>query len=142
MVYRTTLAPIVTLRREMDRLMDDSFFRDVTASAWHPKTDVREEETAFVFELELPGVEPTAVDVTAENGVLTVRGEKQSSRQDGENGRWHLVERTAGSFTRAFRLPQSVDESKIDATFANGVLTVRAAKVEVPKPKKIEVRTA
>lgn len=142
MVYRTAIAPIVTLRREMDRLFDDSFFRDVTASAWHPKTDVREEETAYVFELELPGVDPAAVEVTAENGLLTVRGEKHSSRQDGETGRWHLVERTAGSFTRSFRLPQTVNEAKIEATFANGVLTVRAGKVEVPKPKKIEVRTA
>jgi len=142
MVYRTTLAPMVSLRREMDRLFDDVFERGAQPAGWQPKTDVHEEESAYVFELELPGVEPAAVEVTAENGVLTVRGEKRSSRQHGENGRWHLVERTAGSFTRVFRLPQTVNEERIDASFANGVLTVRAAKAELPKAKKIEVRTA
>jgi HSP20 family protein len=142
MVYRTTLAPMVSLSREMDRLFDDVFVRGVQTSAWQPKTDVHEEATAYVFELELPGVEPSAVEVTAENGILTVRGEKRSTRQDSESVRWHLVERTAGSFTRVFRLPQSVNEEAIEASFANGVLTVRAAKAELPKPKKIEVRTA
>ena len=142
MVYRTTLAPMVSLRREMDRFFDDVFERGAQASAWQPKTDVHEEENGYVFELELPGVDPSAVEVTAENGVLTVRGEKRSTRQEGENGRWHLVERTAGSFTRVFRLPKTVDENAIDASFTNGVLTLRAAKAEQTKPKKIEVKTA
>jgi HSP20 family protein len=141
MVYRTTLAPMVSFSREVDRLLDDVFARGVQTSAWQPKTDVREEQNAFVFELELPGVEPSAVEVTAENGLLTVSGEKRSSRQE-HDGRWHLVERTAGNFTRVFRLPPIVNGEQIEASFANGVLTVRAAKTELAKPKRIEVRTA
>ncbi len=143
MVYRTTaLTPLFSLRREMDRLFDDTFGRAATNSAsWSPAVDVREEKEAFVFQLELPGVSPEAVDVTADGGVLSVSGEKKSEEQR-EEDRWHIVERTSGSFRRTFQLPQNVAEERIDASFEDGVLTVRVPKAEVPKPKKIEVRKA
>jgi len=141
MVYRTTLAPVMTLRREMDRLLEDAFGRAAEpASIWHPAVDVREEQDAFVFELDLPGVEPASVEVTADKGVLTVRGEKRAARAEGEKSRWHVVERVAGTFARTFQLPATVAEDRIEATFSNGVLMIRAAKVEQPKPKRIEVR--
>jgi HSP20 family protein len=142
MVYRTTtLTPLFSLRREMDRLFDDTFGRAATgASAWHPAVDVREEGDAFVFELELPGVSPEAVEVTADNGVLSVSGEKKSEQQR-DDDRWHIVERTQGSFRRTFQLPQNVSDERIEASFENGVLTVRIPKAEVPKPKKIEIRS-
>ncbi|MDH5234494.1 MAG: Hsp20/alpha crystallin family protein [Gemmatimonadota bacterium] len=144
MVYRTTLTPLFTLRREMDRLFDDAFGRGATSPAsWTPAVDVREETTGFVFDLELPGVDPKQVEVNTDNGVLTVSGEKHAERRDegGEDGnRWHIVERVTGAFRRTFQLPQNVKEDAIEATFANGVLTVRVPKAEVPKPKRIEVR--
>ena len=143
MVYRTTaLTPLFSLRREMDRLFDDTFGRAATNStSWTPAVDVREEKDAFVFQLELPGVSPEAVEVTADGGVLSVSGEKKSEEQRDED-RWHIVERVSGSFRRTFQLPQNVAEEKIDATFEDGVLTVRVPKAEQPKPKKIEVRKA
>ncbi|HET8771666.1 MAG TPA: Hsp20/alpha crystallin family protein [Gemmatimonadaceae bacterium] len=143
MVYRTTaLTPLFSLRREMDRLFDDTFGRAATNStSWTPAVDVREEKDAFVFQLELPGVSPEAVEVTADGGVLSVSGEKKSEEQRDED-RWHIVERVSGSFRRTFQLPQNVTEEKIDATFEDGVLTVRVPKAEQPKPKKIEVRKA
>lgn len=143
MVYRTTaLTPLFSLRREMDRLFDDTFGRAATNStSWMPAVDVREEKDAFVFQLELPGVSPEAVEVTADGGVLSVSGEKKSEEQRDED-RWHIVERVSGSFRRTFQLPQNVTEEKIDATFEDGVLTVRVPKAEQPKPKKIEVRKA
>lgn len=143
MVYRTTaLTPLFTLRREMDRLFDDTFGRAGTggAGAWNPAVDVHEEDAAFVFELELPGVPPDAVEVTADNGVLSVSGEKKAQRER-EQERWHIVERSHGSFRRTFSLPQNVNEEAIDAQFEDGLLTVRVPKAEVPKPRKVEVRT-
>lgn len=140
MVYRTTLAPIRTLRREMDRLFDDAFGDRDSTTAWLPAADVREEEQAFVFDLELPGVDPATVEVTADQGVLTVRGEKSSSRSTEVPQRWHIFERVAGRFARSFRLPSTVNEEQLSAHFSNGLLTVRAAKHEVPKARRIEVQ--
>jgi len=144
MVYRTTLAPIVSIRREMDRLFDDPFFgrpgQAPARSAWSPAVDVREEEQSWVFELDLPGVEPAQVEVTADDGVLTVRGERTAARQEGEAGRWHLVERLRGSFQRRFTLPENIAEEGIEATFAHGVLTIRAPKTAVPQPRRIEIK--
>ncbi len=137
MVYRTTLTPLFTLRREMDRLFEGP---RAAASTWTPAVDVREEPAAYRFEIDLPGVAPDAVEVTADNGVLTVQGEKRTERNEGEEGRWHIVERVSGAFRRTFQLPQHIAEDRIEATFANGLLTVRVPKAELPKAKKIEVR--
>ena len=139
MVYRTTLSPLISLRREMDRFFDDAL-APAAAGTWSPAVDVREEPEAWVFEVELPGVDPAAVEVTTDQGVLTIRGEKSSLRKEGQEGRWHAVERLTGNFRRSFRLPQSVAEDQIEAQFTNGLLTIRAAKAEVPKPKRIEVK--
>lgn len=141
MVYRTTVAPIVSLRREMDRLFEDAFGRGTPSPAsWTPTVDVRETKDAWVFELELPGVDPAAVEVTADEKVLSVRGEKQSQQTEGDENRWLSVERLTGSFERSFRLPSSVREDAIEARFQNGLLTVTVPKTEVKQPRKIEIR--
>jgi HSP20 family protein len=143
MVYGTTLAPLFTLRREMDRLFDDTLGRrGASPSAWIPAVDVREQEADYVFELELPGVDPERVEVSTDNGILTVSGEKTAERREEGEGKWHIVERMTGSFRRTFQLPQNVKEDKTEATFRHGVLTVRVPKAEVPKPKKIAVKSA
>lgn len=142
MVYRTTLTPLFTLRREMDRLFEDAFGAASTPAAWTPVADVREEPAGYVFELELPGVAPEAVEVTADAGVLTVAGEKRDGRTEGEAGRWRVAERVQGAFRRRFQLPPNVAEDRIEAVFLNGLLTVRVPKAELPKPKRIDVRTA
>ncbi len=141
MVYRTTtLAPFFTLRREMDRLIEDTFGRaEAQVATWIPATDVREDEAAYTFELELPGVAPEQVEVTTEQGVLTVRGEKRSAAAP-EGSRVHLAERTQGTFRRVFPLPKDVAEERIEATFAHGVLSLRLPKLERPKARRIEVR--
>src|SRR5256885_13787065 len=83
MLYRmTTGSPIFGLRREIDRLFDDTFTRD--GSGWSPAVDIRETDGEISLELELPGIKPEDVEITAENGVLTVRGEKKSERKEGE----------------------------------------------------------
>jgi HSP20 family protein len=137
MIYRTT--PF-GLRREIDRLFEDAFGRGDGQSSWNPPVDVRESDNEMRLELELPGISPDQVEVTAENGVLTVRGEKRSERKEGEdNDRFHMVERSYGSFTRSFQLPQGLDESKIEADFDNGVLSIHVPKTALPQPRKIEI---
>ena len=141
MLYRTSIAPFYSLRRDIDRLFEDVMGRDAAQAGWTPVVDVREEENALVLELELPGVDPEQVEVTAENGVLTIRGEKRSERKEGdERRRWHMVERTHGAFHRAFQLPKGVDENQIEASFEHGLLTVRVPRSALPQPRRIEVR--
>lgn len=141
MRYRSLqTTPAFTLRREIDRLFDDTFGAR-TQRAWLPEADVRESADAYEFELELPGVAPEQVELTADNGVLTVRGEKRArERREGEDARAHIVERSFGTFLRAFQLPQGVEDGGISAEFEHGVLTVRVPKAQRPKPRRIEVR--
>lgn len=144
MVYRTTLTgPVWGLRREIDRLFEDTFGRDsARTDGWSPAVDVREDSTEIALEVELPGIRPADVEVTAENGVLTIRGEKQSTATDGTEGRYHVVERSYGSFQRSFQLPQGVDENRIEAEFTDGLLIVHVPKAALPQPRRIEIRNS
>ena len=144
MVYRTSLTgPIFGLRREIDRLFEDTFGRDAArVSGWTPAVDVREDNNEIALEIELPGIKPSEVEVTAENGVLTIRGEKQSTMREETEGRYHVVERSYGSFLRSFQLPQGVDDNRIEAEFQDGLLIVRVPKAALPQPRRIEIRNS
>jgi HSP20 family protein len=110
---------------------------------WVPVVDVNETASDVTLTVELPGIDPSAVEITYENDVLTVKGEKKSTRKESDTEtRYHLVERTFGSFARSFRMPRGLDESTIDAQYANGVLTIRVPKAAVPAPRKIEIKRA
>jgi HSP20 family protein len=143
MVYRTALTtPVFGLRREIDRLFEDAFGRgDSNRMGWSPAVNIHEDETSLTFEFELPGFRPDQVEVTADQGVLTVRGERQDERKEGDQTRYHLVERSTGSFMRSFQLPQGLDEEKIEASFEHGLLMVRVPKAALPQPRKIEIRS-
>jgi HSP20 family protein len=135
MLYGMTTSPIFGLRREIDRLFDDTFARD--GFNWTPAVDIKENDSEIRLDLELPGLKPEDVDLTAENGVLTVRGEKKTERKEGEDNRYHVVERTYGSFLRTFQLPQGIDEDQIKAEFENGILSIHIPKAALPQPKRI-----
>lgn len=141
MLFETSLGatPVFGLRREMNRLFDDMLTRTTPSAAWAPPVDVREDEREIALQVELPGVKPENVDVTCDNGVLTIHGEKRVERKEGTDEQYHLLERTYGTFTRQFRLPKGVDDSKITADFEHGVLSVRVPKAALPQPKKIEI---
>ncbi|HRN53698.1 MAG TPA: Hsp20/alpha crystallin family protein [Gemmatimonadaceae bacterium] len=142
MVYRTTLSPMVSLRRELDRFFDEASARvaPITAS-WTPAVDVRESKDAWEFTLEIPGVDPAQVEVTAEARVLKIRGQKELQRTPSdEDSRWLSTERISGAFERSFRLPAQVREDAIEARYAHGVLTVTVPKAEVPA-RRIEIKT-
>lgn len=141
MLYRTTLsAPVFGLRREIDRLFEDTFGRGDAMNAWTPAVDVGETDKEVRLEVELPGINPNEVELTAENGVLTIRGEKRSERKEGdEESRYHMVERSYGTFMRSFQLPQGLDESKIEANYTNGILSVHIPKAALPQPHRIQI---
>jgi len=140
--FGSGMRPLFGLRREIDRLFDDMAGDE--SARWTPAVDVRESEKSLTIDVELPGMKPENVDVNFENGVLSITGEKHSERKDDEKGRYHVVERSYGSFFRSFQLPAGVDESQIKASFHDGLLTVDIPKAALPQPRKIEIadRTA
>ena len=106
---------------------------------WVPQVDVTEDETAYTITTDLPDVPKEAVKVTVEDGVLTVRGERKWEKKT-ENTKVHLVERSYGSFTRSFRLPEDASGDKVSASFKEGVLKVVLPKREEAKPRQVEVQ--
>ncbi len=138
MLYRmTTSSPIFGLRREIDRLFEDTFQRD--GNSFTPAVDIKENDSEIRLELELAGMKPEDVEIIAENGVLTVRGEKHSERKEGDESRYQVIERAYGTFMRTFQLPQGIDADQINAEFDNGVLTLHIPKAALPQPKRIEI---
>jgi HSP20 family protein len=106
---------------------------------WMPVVDIQETETEYLVKAELPEVRKEDVKVTVENGVLTVRGERKQEKE--EKGRkFHRVERSYGTFLRAFTVPLDAEESKVAADFKDGILRVHLPKTEKPRPKAIEVK--
>lgn len=127
----------------MNRLMGDGDHGDLTyGSAWLPPVNVEEKENEILLTAELPGLSHDDIEIELENNVLTVSGEKREEREVDANGnRYHLVERTFGSFRRSFTLPRTVDADRIGADFEAGVLTVRLPKAEESLSRRIKVGT-
>lgn len=133
-------APLFSFRRELDRLFNDTLGQQGGFSAWNPAVDVREDNNNLFLDVELPGIKPENVDISVDNGVLTISGEKSTENTENkEDQRFHTVERTYGSFFRSFQLPQGIDENQISANFDNGVLTIDIPKSAIPQPRKIQV---
>ena len=101
--------------------------------------DIKENDNEIRLELELAGLKPEDVEIIAENGALTIRGEKRSERREGDENRYQVIERTYGTFMRTFQLPQGVDEDQVKADFENGVLTIHIPKAALPQPKRIRI---
>jgi HSP20 family protein len=143
MRYRTPMpVPMLTLGRELDRFMDETFGRlsqtAATPTSWTPNMDVTEDEQGLLLELEVPGLAPEDVEVTTDQGLLTIKGEKTATRS--REGVRALVTDTHGRFVRTLQLPQGVDESKVEAEFANGLLRIRVPRAALPQARKVEVR--
>jgi HSP20 family protein len=131
-------------RQDMDKFFDhyDRQSEDQSAiatSAWLPAVDIKEEAQQFVIQADIPGVDPKDIELSMENAVLTIKGERQSENQD-EGKNYKRVERTSGSFYRRFSLPDTADPEKISANGKNGVLQISIPKRELAKPRKITVQ--
>jgi HSP20 family protein len=106
-----------------------------------PDLDVRENTNAITIEAELPGVDEKNVSVTVANGLLTIKGEKKQEKEE-KNENYYLSERSWGAFERSLRLPDTIDENKVEAKFDKGVLRITAAKKPeaVRAERRIEIK--
>ena len=113
----------------------------MTVADWVPAVDISETESEYAIQTELPGVKKQDVKVTVENGVLMIQGDRRHEPGEGVK-KYHRVERAYGRFVRTFMLPDTVDESKVRAEYADGMLNLRLPKSEKAKPKQIDVKIA
>ena len=126
------------------RMMETLFAGDLSNGenlsnrGWTPAVDIRETEDAYEVTAELPGMKKEDVEITLENNLLKLSGERRFEK-DIEKENYHRVERTYGTFSRAFSLPNRVDPEKVAASFADGILTVTVPKVEEAKPRRISI---
>jgi HSP20 family protein len=133
-----------TLQEEVNRLftnnMSPSFGDEgIGRGAWSPNVDIYENKDQIVLEAELPGMNRDDFDLTVENNVITLRGERHFEKKD-ETDNYHRVERSYGAFTRSFTLPQTVSGEGATAEYLNGVLRVTLPKREEAKARRIEIK--
>ncbi len=136
------------LRSRIDRLFNqmlsntwsgETSAEEVSTRRWLPAVDIRETDDALILFAELPGLTKEDVQITLENQVLTLAGERKFEKEaKGES--YHRVERSYGAFTRSFTLPTNVKIEKVDASFEHGMLTVTLPKMEESKPRRISIR--
>jgi HSP20 family protein len=127
---------------EINRMFvqDNNAFPALSGGAWTPNVDIRETGDAYHIEAEVPGVDPQAIEVTLDKGVLTLKGERKEEKS-GENGQARYRERRFGSFVRRFSLPETADEDNIDARAEHGVLRLTINKKATSEPRRITVRS-
>ena len=106
--------------------------------SWHPRVDVHETEDALIFDAEMPGVKEDDVEVTVENNVLTIKGERKFEK-DNKSDNYHRVERHYGSFQRIFSLPNNLNTSDVTANYSEGILEIKFPKKPESKPKKVVI---
>ena len=132
-----TFNRVLGFDRELDALVNWNGQR-----AFVPALDVVERADAYLISAELPGVDPSAVEISFENNTLTLRGTKQPSLapQQNEELRVYTAERLSGTFERAVRLPEYVEGDKIEASYSQGVLLITIPKAQAARPRKIEIK--
>ncbi len=113
----------------------------MAVAQWAPLVDISEDDKEYLIKAELPEVKKEDVKVTAEEGTLTITGERKFEKEE-KNKKYHRVERAYGSFVRNFSLPDDASPAKVSAEFKDGVLTVHLTKDEKAKPQHIEVKVA
>ena len=113
----------------------------VSAGGWAPSIDIHETPDAFVIDADLPGVRHEDVEISVEDGTLTLRGERSTSSEISDES-YHRVERRYGAFFRSIALPSAIKDDAIEASYDNGVLTITVPKAEQAKPRRIEVKAA
>jgi len=115
--------------------------RELSKGSWAPAVDIYETGNNLVIKAELPGIDPKDVEVRVENGTLTINGERKIEK-DVNEGNYHRVERSYGSFVRSFNLPPTISTDNVLAEYKDGVLTLTMAKREEAKPKSIKIQVA
>ena len=133
-----------SLQERMNRLMSDFRTRspfgeeEIAQGAWIPAVDIYETKESIVLNVELPGVTKEDIALEVKDSTLTIKGEKKLEKNVKEEN-FHRLERSYGSFTRAFTLPSTVQQEKVKAKFRDGILEIMLPKAEEAKPKQIKV---
>ena len=133
-----------SLQERMNRLMADFRTRspfgeeEMAQGAWIPAVDIYETKESIVLNVELPGVTKEDIYLEVKDSTLTIKGEKKLEK-DVKEENFHRMERTYGSFTRAFTLPSTVQQDRVKAKFRDGILEIMIPKAEEAKPKQIKV---
>lgn len=141
------LPSISSLQTEMNRMLDrffsggDLFESGMNAGMWIPPVDLAETAEKITIKAEIPGIDPKEVNISIQENVLLIKGEKKEEQEEkGKN--YYRMERRYGSFSRSIDLPASVDTNKITAECKNGVLEITLQKKEEIKPKQIQVKVS
>ncbi|HXR74838.1 MAG TPA: Hsp20/alpha crystallin family protein [Bryobacteraceae bacterium] len=113
-------------------------FSEPASRPWTPSVDIFETENDLVLKADLPDIDPKAIEIQIENDTLTLKGERKFEQQKNGKG-YHRLERSYGSFVRAFSLPETVDPENVKADYKAGVLTITLAKKELAKPRSIKI---
>lgn len=143
-VTRWNPTPAYLARDPFFRLFDSLLNQDLSPSeevsnrTWMPPVDIQETEDAYRLTAELPGLTKDDISITLENNVLRLSGERKFEK-DVKKESYHRIERTYGTFTRAFTLPSQVNSEKVQAAFENGLLTITVPKAEQAKPRRITI---
>jgi HSP20 family protein len=133
----------MTTQREFDRLFREAFSpvlgdSEASTRTWAPPVDIFEDGDNLVLKAEVPGVNPDDVEIRVQDNTLYLKGERKFEKEVKEQN-YHRVERSYGTFTRTFSLPNSVDSDKVSASYKDGVLTLTMPKKEEAKPKTIKI---
>jgi len=140
---RGMLSDLFNVQKEMSKMLSNFFTEDDEHFAglqnWYPSADIIEGKDNYTVKVELPGVTKDDVKITLQENILTIQGEKKNESEMKEMNLYRM-ERTYGSFSRAFRLPSLVKADKIDANYKDGVLTILLPKSEEAKSKEIEIK--
>lgn len=138
--------PVSELNREFNRIFNAALPRFLSrpeegllGTGWNPAADVYEDQHGIVLEADLPGLKPGDFELSVENNVLTLRGERKFEKKS-DAGNYHRVERSYGQFTRSFTLPATIDVEKISAEFKDGVLRISLPRREEAKSRQIQVQ--
>ena len=131
-----------SLQREIDRMFDSFLPKangDSEQAVWTPRVDLAESENAYLVHLDVPGMKKEDLEVNFQDGSVTVSGTR-NEQTVGEDANFVRVERRFGRFYRSFDLPKTVDSSKIEAKYEDGVLSIRIPKAEESKPKSVTIK--
>lgn len=142
------LNQLFSFPEEMERMMRRRFGPLTTgngeeglAAAWSPAVDIKEEDDRFVVQADIPGVDPKDIDISLENGVLTISGERVEEMKEEKEG-YRRMERFSGQFFRRFSLPDTADAENVSAKSMKGVVEVVIPKTKKHKAKRIEVKAS
>ena len=137
------LRDMITMRRAMDRMLDEVFARGSETrgtDAWLLPMDAYITDEAIVIRADVPGLKPDEIDVVLEGDTLTIRGEIK--REDTDKRKYVLLERPTGRFERTLNINTPIDHDKVEASFKDGVLTLTLPKAEAVKPRQITVKSS